>query len=93
MHEIILDQAEEQHKNDQKQKGTKERFDPSVFEPLPEGSRYVTEISIAPVSMSDFAHCKPTRTSMPPTASICMPRCTLAPQVWGNHGGQNLPGW
>mmetsp|Transcript_16338 Transcript_16338/g.49195 ORF Transcript_16338/g.49195 Transcript_16338/m.49195 type:complete len:240 (+) Transcript_16338:168-887(+) len=76
MHEIILEQAEEQHKNDQKQKGTKERFDPSVFEPLPEGSRYVTEISIAPpwlraaysklapVSMSDFAHCKPTRTSM-----------------------------
>ena len=82
MHKIILEQAEQQHKNDQKEKGTKEPFDASIFEPLPPDKKYVTQVSLAapwieaaypelaPVSMSDFAHCEQTKDSMPAAASI-----------------------
>mmetsp|Transcript_11271 Transcript_11271/g.34020 ORF Transcript_11271/g.34020 Transcript_11271/m.34020 type:complete len:207 (+) Transcript_11271:867-1487(+) len=83
MRKIILEQAEQQHKNDQKEKGTKEPFDASIFEGMfPPDKKYVTQVSLAPpwieaaypelspVSMSDFAHCEQTRDSMPAAASI-----------------------
>ena len=73
MRKIILEQAEQQHKNDQKEKGTKEPFDASIFEPLPPDKKHVTQVSLAepwieaaypelaPVSMSAFAHCEQTK--------------------------------
>ena len=83
MRKIILEQAEQQHKNDQKEKGTKEPFDASIFEGMfPPDKKYVTQVSLAPpwieaaypelspVSMSDFAHCEQTKDSMPAAASI-----------------------
>jgi len=79
MRKIILEQAEQQHKNDQKEKGTKEPFDASIFEgTFPPDKKYVTQVSLAPpwieaaypelapVSMSDFAHCEQTKDSMFP---------------------------
>ena len=83
MRKIILEQAEQQHKNDQKEKGTKEPFDASIFEGMfPPDKKYVTQVSLAPpcteaacpelspVSKSDFAHCEQTKDSMPAAASI-----------------------